>query len=401
MKVWTSRHKITKLINAALVVFFCIQPATQVSAAQESAVYFVSPSDNPSEECSDVYPCPLTHALELAEDGDIIYFSWGHYKLPGVQAEEVILIDKSITLLGGWDGKRIRENFPLFRDPALYESKIIGDNTCSTIAIDGHAAADPISVTMDGFTITGGSQELDCSAAITSASGMAVFADHANITISHNIFQDTHGSAVLTMVDSSGIIDSNHFVNNSPTTGSQVALFAQSSINLDQPLLVMNNYLVGEPPAGENLSAFRVDTSETGSLPVEIIYNTLVDFPSGIELANMAQVTASDNIFSDITIPVSGSAPENLSGSRNLFFSQEVTSPSWFGSEPVFGNPLFVDPTTGDFHIQVNSAARRNGICLDEVRQDFDGDPRPVNAGCDLGADQLFYYLYLPAVTRT
>jgi len=57
--------------------------------------------------------------------------------------------------------------------------------------------------------------------------------------------------------------------------------------------------------------------------------------------------------------------------------------------------PLFVDPDSGDFHLQSDSPCIDNGIDPvpdyigpDLVEFDFDGDARPYGAGWDIGADE-------------
>lgn len=52
------------------------------------------------------------------------------------------------------------------------------------------------------------------------------------------------------------------------------------------------------------------------------------------------------------------------------------------------GDPLFVDPTAGDYHIRPGSAAIDRGVATTET-EDIDGDSRPLGAGHDLGADEL------------
>jgi hypothetical protein len=58
------------------------------------------------------------------------------------------------------------------------------------------------------------------------------------------------------------------------------------------------------------------------------------------------------------------------------------------GSVDVQGEPDFVDPDNGDYHIARNSAARDAGVD-GGVRHDVDGDPRPLGNGYDIGADEF------------
>ena len=69
------------------------------------------------------------------------------------------------------------------------------------------------------------------------------------------------------------------------------------------------------------------------------------------------------------------------------------------GSNPVTGDPRFVDPPGGDYHIGPGSAAADAGVAAG-IGTDIDGDGRPVGADYDIGADECFLRIYLPLVVR-
>jgi hypothetical protein len=75
------------------------------------------------------------------------------------------------------------------------------------------------------------------------------------------------------------------------------------------------------------------------------------------------------------------------------------------GTHNYWGDPAFVDPEAGDYHIGPGSAALDRGVDAG-VTLDIDGDPRPIGAGYDLGADESpttagsDYFIYLPVVLR-
>lgn len=52
-----------------------------------------------------------------------------------------------------------------------------------------------------------------------------------------------------------------------------------------------------------------------------------------------------------------------------------------------WGDPAFVDPDGGDYHVGASSAAIDRGVDA-AVYRDIDGDPRPLRGGFDLGADE-------------
>lgn len=57
------------------------------------------------------------------------------------------------------------------------------------------------------------------------------------------------------------------------------------------------------------------------------------------------------------------------------------------GTRNYWGDPTFVDPDGGDYHIEFTSAALDRGVDAGVVT-DMDGYPRPIGTGFDLGADE-------------
>jgi uncharacterized repeat protein (TIGR01451 family) len=74
------------------------------------------------------------------------------------------------------------------------------------------------------------------------------------------------------------------------------------------------------------------------------------------------------------------------------------------GTVNIWGNPAFVDPDAGDYHIGPDSAAIKKGISAG-VRTDIDNQPRPEMLP-DLGADEYWppdafkYSCYLPVLVK-
>ena len=58
------------------------------------------------------------------------------------------------------------------------------------------------------------------------------------------------------------------------------------------------------------------------------------------------------------------------------------------GEINLWGDPRFVDPDAGDYHILATSAAVDAGVDVG-ITNDIDGDPRPVAFGYDIGADEV------------
>lgn len=60
-------------------------------------------------------------------------------------------------------------------------------------------------------------------------------------------------------------------------------------------------------------------------------------------------------------------------------------------STNVYGDPAFADPAAGDYHLTAGSAAIDAGVNAGLVT-DIDGDPRPLDTGYDIGADEYYSF---------
>jgi hypothetical protein len=73
------------------------------------------------------------------------------------------------------------------------------------------------------------------------------------------------------------------------------------------------------------------------------------------------------------------------------------------GTRNVWGDPRFVDPDAGDYHLAPGSWAIDRGVDAG-VTTDIDGDPRPGGCRPDVGADEVAggacHCHYLPAIMR-
>jgi hypothetical protein len=65
----------------------------------------------------------------------------------------------------------------------------------------------------------------------------------------------------------------------------------------------------------------------------------------------------------------------------------------------VTGNPMFVNPDVGDYHIGSTSEAIDMGVNAG-ITVDIDGESRPAGNGYDIGADEFWGKVYLPLVLR-
>jgi hypothetical protein len=137
---------------------------------------------------------------------------------------------------------------------------------------------------------------------------------------------------------------------------------------------------------------------------VSVIHTTIAS-PTVASSNAIAVVTGTLNVSNTIiashTIGISrtgGTVNEDF----NLFFGNlaDRTLGVPTGPNSVHGNPLFVDSWAGDDHIGPASAALDVGVDAG-VTTDFEGNPRPLGGGFDIGYDErLPPRAYLPLVAR-
>ena len=113
---------------------------------------------------------------------------------------------------------------------------------------------------------------------------------------------------------------------------------------------------------------------------VTLTNTILVSHPVGIEITDSNTATVNSILWYNTPIPISQSIM------ATVYVENQYT-----------GNPLFA---TDGYHLMAGSAALDKGRDVG-IDKDIDGEPRPAGAGYDLGADELWYTLYLPIIVRS
>ncbi len=163
------------LTGAALAAaLFLLLAVAGRPASAASIKRYVSPTGHDTGNCSTISGrCRTTqYAVGVANPSDVIWLGEGTYT--GVGAA-VVAIDKSLTLLGGWDGAHAGH-----RDPLAHPTVVDGQGTRRGVSIshvtvvEGLSAADPLAVTLEGFTITNG---------VADAYGAGLYARDVTLTL--------------------------------------------------------------------------------------------------------------------------------------------------------------------------------------------------------------------------
>jgi hypothetical protein len=115
-------------------------------------------------------------------------------------------------------------------------------------------------------------------------------------------------------------------------------------------------------------------------------------------------VGITDTIVASTSIGISNTGG-TLFENYNLFFDTPISKTGSFsagsGANDVTGDPKFVDPASGNYHLQSDSAAIDAGVDV-SVTTDIDGQARPFNEKFDIGYDEyVIYHLYLPLALKS
>lgn len=175
-----------------------------------------------------------------------------------------------------------------------------------------------------------------------------------------------------------------------------------------RPFTMTNNIIAGNQPS-DNTSAGVSIRSSTGTL----VHNTIAQNINanargyGVGLRSGGPITLTNTILVSHTVGISAAEGCTASLESTLWgIGAWANNTDWAGPGTiitglvnVWGNPDFMNPAGGDYHIRRGSAAVDAGVNAG-ITIDIDGDPRPIGAGFDIGADEFMPDAYLPLILR-
>jgi hypothetical protein len=138
---------------------------------------------------------------------------------------------------------------------------------------------------------------------------------------------------------------------------------------------------------------------------VKLYHNTLDGADYGIYMIENATVTVSNSILSNHAWALyKNPTGTNMlaSNAQTLFHENDNMGPWDLVLYDLSGDPLYVDPLGGDYHIQVGSAAQ-NVVPSAGYFYDFEGDHRPCGldpTSFDVGADEFCSKLNFPVIRK-
>jgi hypothetical protein len=128
-----------------------------------------------------------------------------------------------------------------------------------------------------------------------------------------------------------------------------------------------------------------------GTAPVDILHTTLAGTGAvseqGITVAG-ADVQITNAILISHTVGIAASGGAVVTTDHTLFHSNQTDVQGVTNQNPVYGDPRFMNVSTGDFHLTLGSPAIDAGVAT-SIATDFEADLRPIIAQSDLGADEF------------
>ena len=218
--------------------------------------------------------------------------------------------------------------------------------------------------------------------AMTRGGGLLLF-ESDDVTVSGNTVSANRGEdgGGLYLDHSDATVGGNDVVANTATHGGGVYLEGSGA-------LLLNNIV-----ADNDVDATGSGLHITASSP-RLLHNTLVhnSGSEGVYVTGNSDVELANTILSTHTVGIRVTGGSNASLDATLWYAN---TDNWAGTGRIdvgtrnySGDPDFVVPSAGDYHIGNMSAALDAGVGVD-VGEDMDGEQRPRGSGYDIGADEF------------
>jgi hypothetical protein len=420
-----AKRRVLRFVFGFIVMLALTMVRAVPPVQAQAASWFVSPTGS-GTDCTQANPCLPATAFGKGTHGDTIYFQGGTY----TNTQPIPAIAAGFSFLGGWDGT----DGALVVDPAAYPTIIDGEGTVRPFYINV-TTADP--VVIKGFTIRNG--------AGGGSDGGAIYVDDGIVTIENNSFEDNtaqDGGAIGASSDDAVVIHGNTFTRNLADTnryGGAISLIASADVtisgntftdnsaqygaaihSLSSGSAVFQNFflnsqgssvvavvshgtanmafysnIIAHAPFGLGIGdgiVFGGGNTVSHTVTGNTIYN--VDIGIGVDTGATVEIVNNIVVNTEKSIDV---ASATINGWNNLLFDNALDP--YPLANPVYGDPLFVDAASNDFHIRQGSAAQDTGYIV-SILKDFDGDDRPMGWGHEIGADEIPFLLYQPMLLR-
>ena len=208
------------------------------------------------------------------------------------------------------------------------------------------------------------------------------------------------GGGLVLWYNSAAVLESSTLMGNSSNEGGGLVLGFQCTVTLINNFIADNEassmggalYVLGS-------SAYLAHNTVVGNRAGDGSGVYLADYPTG----TFSTADLTNNILANhaVGIRVTEGSAATL---ESTLWNGNTTD--WHGAGTIhrnndyWGDPFFVNPGMGNYHIALVSAAIDKGVETN-VDTDFDGDPRPLGPAADIGADEWTGFgLFLPLTLR-
>jgi large repetitive protein len=242
----------------------------------------------------------------------------------------------------------------------IFNNTAIGDGSGG----GGGAYLESSSATIDHSTIRNNLANYGNGGGVAISSGTATLSE--NVIVSNRVIDPFTGGGGVYLTLASVSFKNNLIADNQITGLGAGVYLASSDADFRQTTLAQNT--------GGGGSGIYLDNSGTST--VWLTNTILISHSIGLVADSGTTANLDSTLFGGGT---------NTSGAGTIN-----------SAHPYSGNPGFVNPAAGNYHINSSSAAIDQGLTTG-VSADIDGDPRPSGLSYDLGADEF----YNPALTAT
>lgn len=421
------KQHLRNLRMAAILLLAMIVLATLSTPASAQITffdkYYAVPNPGKLPDCSKANPCSLQAAVNKAADGDTIYVKGGSVQYTST-VSQVVYINKSVTILGGWDGSALGRFDHV--DPEAYPTVLNGEGARRVILIDGNA-----SPTLRGLSIYRGyvNEDQGGGVAIFNPQSGSVQIDQCwildnyagwygggiainngtvtirNSTITHNVTING-GAAIKAAYGTAVVLENNDIGWNNAGYGSvghfdRANLIAKSNViyqNVGNPavsfLSQTGQSLVFENNLFRETKGDAVSGTTINGTSITFLHNTLVNNQGmGLNLPSNTTGTIANNIFQGHkSNSIYLGAGSTVAVSHNLFWANGSNSNK--GANAIEADALL----DSNSHLTYGSPAINTGAGSD-ITVDIDGQTRPLGLP-DIGADEFMLSLYIPAAMR-
>jgi parallel beta-helix repeat protein len=365
------------------------------------------------------YPT-IQDAVDVATGGDVVQVA-GTCRGMGVYTA-MAFITKSLTIRGGYSS-----DFSTW-DPGGYPATLDAQGQGRVVYVCGQPTA-YISATIEGLHVTNGS-----AAAGSDTTGGGIYSVWANVVISDcrvygNTASGSAGGIYASSADSAVLIGNDVYSNTAPNgTGGGMYIGKFNDVTLANNTvhnnrakftagiylgqIITDTVLVNNVVADNRLESAFGAGIRLRTCNAHLLHNTIArntgGSGEGIYVSNASTVWMTNTILVGhaigIRVDSSSATLEATLWGEGMWanVTDTVGSTITTGTVNVRGDPAFLAPAEGDYHVGVASAAVDAGVNAG-ITTDLDGDmrPWPVSGGYDIGADEMQYLsVHLPLVVR-